>query len=853
MMNLGSQTVLQDEAGPNLHRRQEGFTYTMPSNSGSGKTPAQVDDQAKLARGLNGCDFRRVASNGFGDPYNAYPHSMAWFQNHLYVGTTRACLAHRGRWRSEKQPDAMGEIWPVKLAKGPFDIDLRAEIWRYHPPTDKWEMAYKSPVVVGIDGYEVPRITALRAMTTFQGRSDSDPALYVLTSGSHQTPEAMTLRSSDGFQFEAVCEPGLGFPEPYKPRGLRALAELRGHLFTSPAVGRKRKDPNDAGFMIVGVNPDPAREKWRVACEPHFGDSNNLTVFELAEFNGHVYAGTLNVVEGFQIWKTDAAGSPPYKWKRVISHGAYRGRLNQAAMTMQAFGGHLYVGTGVQEGGFDRANNVGPAAIEIIRINPDDTWDLVVGGPRPTPDGLKVPLSGLGPGFGNICAGYLWSMSVHEGWIYVGTFDWLMGLMYSQRDRWPENLQKGLSHAKVKQLVSEFGGFDVWRSRDGRRWMPVTQNGFGNYFNYGARTMMSTPCGLFVGAANPFAPEVAIKRAAGWDYSDNPKGGLEIWRGASDRPGATSSLSVSAQPMSGISAFKACGPRPSLVTPCSSAMQVSRKSETRAGACRSGTHFVSLAANDNADKQIEEIIVEFYGGTDYRHLGYWGDGITDAKAACENLVDEILAFVPEKNGTIVDVNCGRGATTGCLRKHFPAGMITGITSNKMDLAACQSNAPGVAFRFMNAPKLRLGSESTNLIVWARGLDQPPTRRDLLFRCFQSLKPGGRLVCFDTLQPETRKSFMWKIPSACKKRIETLDDYREALVAVGFRQVRATDVTDDCLEGFRRHRARYFHRKRLSEEIEASMLQDVETRFIAAETSIRQCLIVHAYKPLENEN
>ena len=34
-------------------------------------------------------DFKRVAYGGFGDGQNAYAHSMAWFDGHLYVGTTR--------------------------------------------------------------------------------------------------------------------------------------------------------------------------------------------------------------------------------------------------------------------------------------------------------------------------------------------------------------------------------------------------------------------------------------------------------------------------------------------------------------------------------------------------------------------------------------------------------------------------------------------------------------------------------------------------------------------------------------------------------------------------------------------
>jgi len=45
--------------------------------------------------GLRRRDFRRIARTGFGDGMNAYAHSMAWFNGHLYVGTTRGTSAVR--------------------------------------------------------------------------------------------------------------------------------------------------------------------------------------------------------------------------------------------------------------------------------------------------------------------------------------------------------------------------------------------------------------------------------------------------------------------------------------------------------------------------------------------------------------------------------------------------------------------------------------------------------------------------------------------------------------------------------------------------------------------------------------
>ena len=76
--------------------------------------------------GLRRGDFRLIARRGFGDGHNTYAHSMAWFNDHLYVATTRGNFPLMKR----RLPIAM-DVWPVECPEDPFDLDLRAEIWRY--------------------------------------------------------------------------------------------------------------------------------------------------------------------------------------------------------------------------------------------------------------------------------------------------------------------------------------------------------------------------------------------------------------------------------------------------------------------------------------------------------------------------------------------------------------------------------------------------------------------------------------------------------------------------------------------------------------------------------------------------
>jgi ubiquinone/menaquinone biosynthesis C-methylase UbiE len=761
--------------------------------------------------GLSADHFRKIASRGLGDPYNGYPHAMTWFTDYLYVGTSRANLHYRGRWRAEKGGEALGKVWPVKIPEGDlFDIDLRAQIWRYHPPTNQWEKVFVSPLTRGIDGFDVPLSIGFRSMIPFQGLSDPAPALYVPTWGSHQTPESVMLRSDDGLNFEIVSEPGLGFPDPYQPRAIRGLVSFKGLLFAAPAAGQKRAEPNTSGFMVIFVTSDPVRGDWKLACEPHFGDPQNLTAFDLAEFNGYLYAGTANLQEGFQIWKTDAEGEPPYRWRRVITRGAYRGNLNQGAARMVPFGGQLYVGTAIQEGGWDINNNIGPAAPEIIRINPDDSWDLIVGEPRPTPDGLKLPLSGLGPGFGNRFSGYLWSLREHRGWLYAGDSDWSLFLKYARMDRVSERVKSMLTERNIGRLIARESGCALWRSRNGYDWISVTKNGFNNCYNMGIRNMVSTPHGLFVGVANPYAPEVAIERTAGWNYEDNPMGGMEVWLGSHSHSPTVLFDSLQEKP-----------------------------------AHRSAGYLIYSKSTENNAETVKEIVAQFYEGSDFRLLGYWREGVHDAMTSAQRLMDEILSFATEKTGKIVDIDCGLGATTLFLSKWFPCDSITGITAKKKDLETCLKKAPQLTFFHRKVPKLKLPAASFDFAVRVRSLGGSGVSRRLLEEIYRALRPGGQFLCFDVLESATadRWQNFWPKPVGAR----TLEEYEALLHMQGFQEIQMVDATPECLGGFRKYIGTYFGMRRLFGEIDEDTSQKVEEHLLESVASIERCFIVSCHK------
>jgi hypothetical protein len=479
--------------------------------------------------GLGLDNFRKVCDNGFGDRHNGYAYSSAWFKDHLFIGTSRAnlCLLKFA------MPYVKMDTWPVECPYENYTPDFervsaRGEIWRYNPLTDQWKRRYRAPFIQGVDGDEFARDLGYRAMVVFQGESDPEPALYVASWSRSRGNGPEILRCIDGETFETLPNPQFRSQDKeLVVTAIRALVPYKGRLFTAP-TGASKGNVNVAWTSLIFETRDPSSGVWRSVNDPGFESAPEVAVvYDLTVCHGYLYAGT-GGANGFQIWRTKAQGKPPYAWEKIISHGAGRGALNQGAVCMAEYKDYLYVGTGIQNGGYDHRFNVGPAAAEIIRIGESGSWDIVVGNAR---DG-KEPISGMGAGFNNYFCGYIWRMGVHDGWLYAGTMDWGVILRYVNLKEKPHKSAHLLAEFGVENFIRHQGGFDLWRTFDGENWVSVTRTGFDNAYNYGVRAIVSTPHGLFIGSANPFGPRAAVRVEGEWVYKENYQGGLEILLGS---------------------------------------------------------------------------------------------------------------------------------------------------------------------------------------------------------------------------------------------------------------------------------------------------------------------------------
>jgi hypothetical protein len=691
--------------------------------------------------------YAKAADHGFGDPQNSYAFSMAWFGSGLHIGTVRNLLAMVSA--SPPADPARMHPWPVPVPDDLFQLDLRAQIWRTSGPGSGWEQEFVSPMLDDPEGRPAPRDIGYRCMAVFEGASDPRPALYVATAASNSRGRgAHVLRITRDGGVTPVGTPGLG---DGNVSTMRTLLPADGLLYTSPAGSGRAW--NAADSPSVYVTDDPVRTDWRAVSEPGFGNPDNDALYSMAHFAGHLYVGTLNPTRGYEVWRgrPDPRGS---LWECVVDRGAGRGPLNEAAMTMCVFGGCLYVGSGISNGGYDRTYGVGPAAGEVIRIHPDGRWELVVGTARDTDGRTLVPTSGFGPGFDNPCTGYVWSMAVHEGRLYVGTFDsTIFGLWADPRSRARWN------GPGIEARVAERAGAELWRTSDGDEWTPVTTQGFGNVYNYGIRTLASTPHGLYAGTANPFGPDVAVRFADGWKFTPNRAGGAEVWL-------VEPALPVPADP-----------PATPAEPPTSPPVEVGPPVLGPGGPLGLGVPAAVLR--------------RFFDGSAQVSLGWWDDDTTDPVQAATRQLEVLVCELPTRLRAVLDLSGSPLFTTPRLATALPLGTVEGVLGSVAEMRRAPTG-PRHRFVLGDPEQLERAGAPVDAVVSAYGTD-PGRRAAWLASAHRQLVPGGCLALLDLVRTEPEPGFEGAGEQVAEQAGVQLR-YRHLLLDAGFRRLEVHDVS-----------------------------------------------------------
>ncbi|MCC6694808.1 MAG: hypothetical protein IT365_04160 [Candidatus Hydrogenedentes bacterium] len=454
--------------------------------------------------GFGARDFEKVSENGFDAAdnevdHNDYAWAMRYFQadgaedGYVYVGTGNniANLIY---------------YYFTTLASGGEILDAPVtppEIRRYRPdqgPTT-WERVLDYRDVQNEGEYQT---TGFRFMGTYEAvvdtKGDLVRANYLYAATQGLESELWRSRTGDAGDWEVVFTTG-----EYGP-SIRYFCTHKGKMYLAMAYDTFEQDPHPGELWVSddGLNFTPVMQDG-------FGNANNRGVEFVVSFNGWLYAGTKNDVEGYEIWKLDGPEGGT-DFVKVVDKGA-TDPVNEIAGTPVIFKDHLYVGS-IIFFGFNPQQMQGFKGCDIIRLDTDDNWDVVVG-PHST--------SGYDSGFNYFTNAYCWWMEEHDGWLYAGTWD--QGTVLSWiLDNIPELIEfvqsaGGDEKAVLQELerldllyTGTHAGADIFRTQDGDHWIPVTTTGFDTPGNYGWRTMESTPDGyLYLGSANPVD-------------------GLEVWR-----------------------------------------------------------------------------------------------------------------------------------------------------------------------------------------------------------------------------------------------------------------------------------------------------------------------------------
>jgi hypothetical protein len=418
---------------------------------------------------------------GFGDRQNSWAWAMGYFNNHVIVGTNRAyrCISD---WELTQSLGGMYVYPPpdpdMSCTASPADLSLQAEIWSLDPTTNIWSRVYQSPNNIPnpqFPGRFVPPDVGYRTMSAYT-ESDGTQSLYVggVSSAPMWTgpvPPPRILRTTDAINWTPIPQDPGTFMGTLPQASFRGMTAYNGQLFVVNGT------VDGQGVIIASSNPSAGDNAWTQVSPA------GLQFYDMAVFNGWLYAGTYDVANGYSVYKTQATGTPPYNWIPVVTNGAgVTPAPSGIVVSMTVSNGRLYVGTAF------------PA--EMIRLNPDDTWDLIEGTPRnytgpgnPLNIGMHFPISGLGNGFENEFNVHIWRMIDFNNVLYAGTYD--SSIIW-------KNVHTVAGH--LKHLL----GMDLYGTSDGWYWSTLTLNGFGNEFDFGVRNFAATPYGLFLGTANDY-------------------------------------------------------------------------------------------------------------------------------------------------------------------------------------------------------------------------------------------------------------------------------------------------------------------------------------------------------------
>jgi hypothetical protein len=238
-------------------------------------------------------------------------------------------------------------------------------------------------------------------MTVFNGQ------LYASTGWGADNTAARIYRTSDGTTWNEVATAGFGNIENLC---MDFLAVFQNKIYVT--VCTSDSSPNGVSIWRSDSG-DP--DTWEAVVTDGKGDTNNHQISAMVEYNGYLYAGVHNIVNGTRIWRTSDGNT----WNQVNADGFGDAR-NIETITFAVFQGNLYAGVWT--------NQVSNG--QIWRSSNGTTWNSVItdgfGDPnKPDTLGLYVFENRLYATTNNNVTGTeVWATSDGDHWSQVNIDGW---------------------------------------------------------------------------------------------------------------------------------------------------------------------------------------------------------------------------------------------------------------------------------------------------------------------------------------------------------------------------------------------------------------------------------------------
>jgi ubiquinone/menaquinone biosynthesis C-methylase UbiE len=191
-------------------------------------------------------------------------------------------------------------------------------------------------------------------------------------------------------------------------------------------------------------------------------------------------------------------------------------------------------------------------------------------------------------------------------------------------------------------------------------------------------------------------------------------------------------------------------------------------------------------------------------------------------------MEKLLSFIPERKGRILDVACGKGATTAYLLKDFAAENVFGSNISEKQLETARKRAPEATFLLMDAVQLDFEDNYFDHIICVEAVFHFETREKFLEEALRVLRPGGFLVLSDILLTDWgRQHILWGIAESNGDL--RAEHYRDLCLDKGFSEALVEDVTRQSWECHCKSVARFSEEKLLAGQMNVKMYETVASR------------------------